>query len=76
MILYIIAGVLGLLLGIDIYLHRRVKSMGTMIIDDSGPKIVCRLALDDDPTEYSDGQVVKIKIKREKAPKGIDINAY
>ena len=46
-----------------------------MIVDDTGPKIVCRIALDDDPTEYRNGPIVKIRIKKEKAPKGIDINA-
>lgn len=75
MVLYVIAAILGILIGIDIYAHRRIRTMGTMIVDDTGPKIVCRIALDDDPTEYRSGQIVKIRIKKEKAPKGIDINA-
>lgn len=75
MVLYVIAAILGVLIGIDIYAHRRIHTMGTMIVDDTGPKIVCRIALDDDPTEYRNGQIVKIRIKKEKAPKGIDINA-
>ena len=50
---------------------------GKFYVDKSNTgKIICRVSLDMDPTDYKDGEVVRLKVEHsEELNKGVDINA-
>lgn len=49
---------------------------GEIMVEETEDKITCRIQLERDPSEYEDGEILRIRVhKMDKLPKGIDINA-